>query len=54
VLTLYRVVLFSVNPRDPPTLAMAAVLMGAIGVGACLLPAPRAMSIDPSIASREE
>jgi hypothetical protein len=51
---LYQAILFNVNPRDPLTLAMAAALMVAIGLGACLLPARRAMSIDPSIALREE
>ena len=50
----YQAILFNVNPRDPLTLAMAAALMVAIGLGACLLPARRAMSIDPSIALREE
>jgi predicted permease len=50
----YQAILFNVNPRDPATLALAAALMLAIGLGACLLPAQRAMSIDPSIALREE
>ncbi|HEX7938695.1 MAG TPA: ABC transporter permease [Gemmatimonadaceae bacterium] len=44
--------LFGVTPTDPETLAGVAVVMAAIGVAACWLPARRAASIDPAITMR--
>ncbi len=40
--------LYGVAPRDPVTLVAVALVMGAIGVGACWVPAARASRIDPS------
>jgi predicted permease len=46
--------LFQVSPSDPVTLiAVVAILMG-VGVAACLLPALRAMRVDPIVALRSE
>ncbi|MEX2180409.1 MAG: ABC transporter permease [Gemmatimonadaceae bacterium] len=44
--------LFGIEPNDPATLVAVAITMGAIGVGACWLPAARASRIDPSEALR--
>ncbi len=44
--------LFGVTPGDPATLVGVAVLMAAIGVAACWLPARRAARIDPAITMR--
>ena len=44
--------LFGVAPHDPTTLIVVAVLMVAIGVAACWLPAIRASKIDPAITMR--
>jgi predicted permease len=46
--------LFGVAPRDPVTLGGVAVLMAAIGVGACWVPAMRAARIDPGVALRAQ
>jgi putative ABC transport system permease protein len=51
---LIRGLLFGVSPHDPVTLAGVAVLMLAIGVAACWLPALRASKIDPAITMRGE
>jgi putative ABC transport system permease protein len=56
-LTLSRLMqglLFGVEPHDPATLAAVAVLMAAIGTGACWLPAARAARIDPGVALRAQ
>jgi putative ABC transport system permease protein len=47
-----RGLLFGVEPRDPVTLAGVAVMMAAIGITACWIPALRASRIDPAIAMR--
>jgi hypothetical protein len=47
-----RGLLFGVAPHDPLTLAGVALLMAAIGLGACWLPALRAARIDPGVALR--
>ncbi|HEX8691192.1 MAG TPA: ABC transporter permease [Longimicrobium sp.] len=47
-----RGLLFGVEPNDPATFAGVAVLMAAIGVGACWVPARRAARIDPAITMR--
>jgi len=49
---LIRGLLFGVAPHDPATLAGVAVVMAAVGVGACWLPALRAARIDPAVAIR--
>ncbi|MGH7654402.1 MAG: ABC transporter permease [Gemmatimonadaceae bacterium] len=46
--------LFGVAPRDPVTLGGVALLMAAIGVAACWVPAARAARIDPGVALRAQ
>lgn len=46
--------LFGVAPRDPVTLAVVTVLMCAIGLAACAVPALRAARVDPLVAIRKE
>jgi predicted permease len=47
-----RGLLFGVEPHDPVTLSVVAVMMAAIGIAACWIPARRAARIDPAIAMR--
>ena len=47
-----RGLLFGVAPHDPITLVGVAVMMAAIGIVACWIPALRAARIDPAIAMR--
>jgi predicted permease len=49
-----RGLLFGVAPHDPATLLGVAVMMAAVGVAACWLPALRAARIDPAIAIRRQ
>jgi ABC-type antimicrobial peptide transport system permease subunit len=49
-----RALLYGVAPRDPATVALAAGVMLAIGVGAGWLPARRAARLDPLAALRIE
>jgi putative ABC transport system permease protein len=49
---LVRGLLFGVAPRDPTTFVAVALLMMAIGIVACWIPALRASRIDPAIAMR--
>jgi ABC-type antimicrobial peptide transport system permease subunit len=49
---LIRGLLFGVEPHDPLTLTGVALLIAAIGLGACWLPALRAARIDPAVAIR--
>ena len=44
--------LFGVAPHDPVTLVTVAIMMFAVGIGACWLPALRAAKIDPAVAIR--
>lgn len=44
--------LFGIAPHDPATFIGVAVLMAAIGIGACWIPALRAARVDPAIAMR--
>jgi putative ABC transport system permease protein len=47
-----RGLLFGVPPHDPSTFVGVAVMMAAIGIAACWIPALRAARIDPAIAMR--
>ncbi len=46
--------LYGVRALDPVTFVVVPVLLAAIGMAACLLPASRAMRVDPAVALRYE
>jgi putative ABC transport system permease protein len=46
--------LFGVDPSDPVTFANAALVIGAVAIVACIVPAFRAAQVDPVIALRQE
>jgi putative ABC transport system permease protein len=48
----FRTVLFGVDPADPLTLAAVAVILSGTALAACLIPARRAMRVDPVRALR--
>jgi putative ABC transport system permease protein len=45
---------FGVDPRDVRTIAVAVMMLALVAVGAALIPARRAASIDPIVALRVE
>jgi putative ABC transport system permease protein len=51
---LLRSLLFGVTPTDPATLATVSLLILAVAVLACLVPARRASGVDPAVALRTE
>jgi len=51
---LMRSLLFNVSPTDPATLATIALLLSAVALLACWLPARRATKVDPMEALRHE
>ncbi len=46
--------LYAVPAHDPTTLALAATVLAAAGLIACILPARLAARIDPAVALREQ
>jgi putative ABC transport system permease protein len=46
--------LYDVRPTDPATLGVAPVVLGAVALAACLLPALKATRVDPAVALRSE
>jgi len=51
---LLRGLLFGITPYDPTTLGGVAIVLSAVGLAACWLPATRAASVDPAVALRAE
>jgi putative ABC transport system permease protein len=46
--------LFDTSPRDPLVLLGAPILLGAVAIAACMIPAMRAAGIDPTVGLRTE
>jgi ABC-type lipoprotein release transport system permease subunit len=51
---LLKTMLFNVTPTDPWTLSVVALALFLVAMAATLLPARRAMNVDPLVALREE
>lgn len=51
---LFSAVLYGISPKDPATYVVAIGLMSLVALLACMLPARRALAIDPASALREE
>jgi len=51
---LLKGVLFSVNPTDPATLFTMVAVLAIVATAACVIPARRAMKVDPLVALRNE
>jgi putative ABC transport system permease protein len=51
---LLQSLLYKVSPTDPGTFAAVVLFLGSVAVAACLVPARRAMRIDPAVALRDE
>ncbi len=49
-----RSMLYEISPGDPATFTSVALLLGAVGIVAAILPARRAARVDPVIALRNE
>ena len=49
-----RGMLFGITPHDPATLGGVAMLLAAVGLAACWLPAERAARVDPAVALRAD
>jgi ABC-type lipoprotein release transport system permease subunit len=47
-------VLYGVRPRDPAVMVAAPLVLGAIALLACVVPAHRAASVEPMAALRQE
>ena len=51
---LLSLILFDVQPRDPQIFSGVVAVLGAAGLLACLIPARRAVGVDPMIALRTD
>ena len=49
-----QILLYEVDPMDPLTYALAALLLLATALAACYFPARRAMRVDPVVALKTE